>query len=504
MRRGMALTLVVGVVAAAGCGGGEGADSPLDNALGYLPADAPFAVVLNTETESDQYDAAGDVLGRFDQLAEAGSLFRTVVEDRTGDLGEFERALGNEFVVGSPDARQFVKSPAGEDSPLVGAIELTGEQAAERIAEQEGVERDGEASGAQLYQDDSGNSFAIEGGTLVVANSKQALEAALETRDSDERLDADALEQAMGDIPDDALIRIYLDVGALLRASPDAEDALEVKWVEALRTGGIGFAFADDRMAVDVNLETDPEGLSEDDLPIAAGPQAPRVLDLDAQTRAALRDPGQLLAFVESTGRRVDREELSALVTALPQLERRLDIDLKRDVLSQLRDDLAVAGTADGGFGARVELSDPERFERTLAKLVDELPDLAEGATGEDVRLSEPGRGEDFYELTRADGDRVVFGIVDGSLVLADDARLADRIAAAGVEAVEGLSGSVVVEADAEQLARKAMQEGDIDNLAGLFQLDPSATRPLDRVTGSLEASTERLFGSFEITVDRD
>lgn len=496
--------LVVGVVAAAGCGGGEGADSPLDNVLGYLPDDSPLAVVLNTETESDQYDAAGDVLGRFDQLAEAGSLFRRVIEDRTGDLGEFERALGNEFVIGSPDAETFVDDPTGSESPLVGAIELTDDEAVRRITGQEGVKRDGEASGAQLYEDDSGNSFAIEGSTFVVANSKQALEAALETRDSDERLDADDFEQAMGDIPDDALIRIYLDVGALLRASPDAQDALEVKWVEALRTGGVGFAFVDEGMTIEVNLETDPEGLSEDDLPIAAGPQAPRVLDLDTQTRAALRDPAQLLAFVESTGRRVDREELSALAAALPQIERRLDIDVERDVLSQLRDNLAVAGTADGGFGARAELDDPGRFERTLAKLVAELPDLAEGATGEDVRLSEPGRGEEFYELTRAGGDRVVFGIVDGIFVLADDPRLADRIAAAGLEAVEGLSGSVVVEADAEQLARKAMKEGDIDSLAGLFQLEPTAARPLDRVTGSLEASTERLSGSFEITVDRD
>lgn len=504
MRTLVSLMLVIGLVVAAGCGGGGGADGPLDDALGYLPDDSPFAVVLNTETESEQYAAAGDVLGRFGPLAEAGDLFRGVLESRTGDLEEFERALGNEFVIGSPNARQFVKSPAGEDSPLVGAIELTDEQAVERMTEQDGVERDGEANGAQLYQDESGNPFAIEGSTLVVANSKQALEAALETRDGDDRLDAERLEQAMGDVPDDVLIRVYLDVGALLRASPDAEEALEVKWVEALRTGGIGLAFADDRIAVDVNLETDPEGLSEDDLPIAAGPRAPRVLDLGVESRAALREADQLLAFLELTAGRVDRDELSAFATVLPQIERRLDIDLERDVLSQLRDDLAIAGMEDGGFGARAELDDPERFERTLAKLVAELPDLAEGATGEEVRLSEPGRGEDLYELARAGGDRVVFGIVDGTFVLADDARLAERIAAAGTEPVDGVSGSVVLEADAEQLARKAMREGDIDEIGGLLRLEPSATRPLDRIAGSLEASTERLSGSFEVTVDDD
>lgn len=494
--------LSVGLVAAAGCGGGDGADGPLDNALGYLPEDSPFAIVLNTETESEQYDSAGDVLGRFDQLSEAGSLLGPVVEDRVGDLGEFERALGNEFVIGSPDAESFVEDPAGGESPLVGAIELTDDAAVERITEQEGVTRDGEASGAQLYEDGSGNPFAVEGSTLVVANSKQALETALETRDTEDRLDAGRVEQAMGEIPEDALIRIYLDVGALLRASPDAQQALKVKWVEALRTGGIGFAFAGERMAIDINLNTDPEGLAEDDLPIAAGPQAPRLLDHDGEIQAGLRDPAQLLAFVESVARTTDREELAGLAAGRAQVERRLDIDFERDVLSQLRS-LAIAGM-DGRFGVRSELDDPQRFERTLAKLVNVLPDLAEGATGEDVRLTEPGGGDDFYDLTTADGDRIVFGVVDGAFVLAENARLASQIAASGTEVVEGVSGSVVLDGDAEQLARKAMRDGGVDSVLGFFQLQPSLPRPLDRITGSLEASTEGLSGSFEITVDRD
>src|SRR3954468_10251920 len=53
-------------LAIAGCGG-EGSDSssPLDEGLGFLPKDAPFAVAISTDTGSDQYQNAGKILKRF-------------------------------------------------------------------------------------------------------------------------------------------------------------------------------------------------------------------------------------------------------------------------------------------------------------------------------------------------------------------------------------------------------------------------------------------------------
>ncbi len=54
------------VLALAGCGGGgDDAASPLDNALGYLGGDAPFAVVIDTEIRGAQYDAIGKIARRF-------------------------------------------------------------------------------------------------------------------------------------------------------------------------------------------------------------------------------------------------------------------------------------------------------------------------------------------------------------------------------------------------------------------------------------------------------
>src|SRR3954470_15001496 len=66
MRRLAVLALVLPALAAAGCGGG-GKDSsgPLDEGLRYLPADAPFAVSIDTDVNSGQYQAVGQIAGRF-------------------------------------------------------------------------------------------------------------------------------------------------------------------------------------------------------------------------------------------------------------------------------------------------------------------------------------------------------------------------------------------------------------------------------------------------------
>jgi hypothetical protein len=55
---------LVCVLALASCGGDEAA-SPLDEALGYLPENAPFAVALDTALEGEQYRALGRIADKF-------------------------------------------------------------------------------------------------------------------------------------------------------------------------------------------------------------------------------------------------------------------------------------------------------------------------------------------------------------------------------------------------------------------------------------------------------
>ena len=86
MRKLATLTAVALAAAAiaAGCGGGDSSSSsPLGNALGYLPADSPFAIAI--DTDPDRLDEASDLADK----AQGGdgqldALLKQALGDRTG------------------------------------------------------------------------------------------------------------------------------------------------------------------------------------------------------------------------------------------------------------------------------------------------------------------------------------------------------------------------------------------------------------------------------------
>jgi hypothetical protein len=508
MRKLTSLTLVLGTlaIAAAGCGGSSGgsdADSPLDNALRYLPADTPFAVAIDTDTDGDQFEAAGDLSDKFPFADEVREQLRDLVEERTGEFEQLQEALGNEFVVGSTDAGKFIDTPSGEDTAFVGAIQAESQDALDKLIDGDKAEEDGEVDGAKLYRDDSGDSFAIDGDVLVVAGTKQELEDALATRDGDDSLTEEDFDAGTEGVSDDALLRVYLNVGGMLAASPDAKDALKSKWVAALRTAGIGLTFEQGEVAIDVRVNTDPDGLTDADLPLAAGGQAPAVLDRDGDVNLGLRDPAQLLEFAQATGRAIDPVGFVGFEEGKAQIERRLGVDLDKDVIDQIDGDLALSIGLDGKFGARAELKDPAAFEQTLTKLEPVLPDIAEGAAGQRVGFAKPGAGEDFYAIATGGGDQIVFGVVDDVFVLSNDAKIAASLGNADTAEVPGAEGALVLRANAEQLAKTALEQAAGEGFDLGERLEGAiGTRPLDELTGSFESSTDGLSGSFTLTTD--
>jgi hypothetical protein len=505
MRKLTLLTLILGTIAIAGCGGSSGDEgsSPLDNALRYLPADAPFAVAIETDIAGEQFRNAGGLADQFalgDQLSEQ---LEDVLGDRAGQLEQIQQALGNEFVVGSTDARSFLASRDGEDTAFVGAIQAESQDAVDQLIEGDKADRDGEIEGATVYTDDSGDPFAIDGDVLVVAGSRQQLEDALATRNGEDSLTEESFDAGTEGVSEDALLRAYVNIGELLQASPEAKPALRSKWVAALRTAGVALTFEDDEVAVDVEVKTDPDGLTDADLPIAAGPDSPEVLDRDGEINLALRDPSQLLAFAQATAREIDPKETASFQVAKGTIERELGVDLDEELVGQLDGDLAVSIRLDGTFGARAQLQDPAAFKQTLTKLEGILGDIASGAAGERVGVAKPKAGEDFYAVATSGGGEIVFGVVEDVFVLSNDPDVAASLASAQTEPVSGAKGALVLSTDAEQLAKIALEQAagqgfDLeDRIKGAI-----GTRPLDELVGSFEVTTNGLSGSFTLATD--
>ncbi len=498
--------LVAGcAVALAGCGGGdEGSGSPLDNALGYLPEDAPLVVSFETDPDGDQGKAIQKIAERFpftDQLTQ--SLEQTLSREDLDFEKDIKPLLGNEFVVGGPDVRGLVDSGGEEadDDQFVGAIEAADKGKLEDLIKREDTEETGEQDGAKLYEDSDGDTFAIDDGVLIVAGTRELLDAALEQRDSDDKLTAEVFDEASADLPDDALMRLSVDVEQLIAADPETKPARKVEWVSALRTLGLTVSFEEDRARLDFHMATDPEGLTEEDLPIAAGADSPAVIDSPDEIGLGVRAPEQILAFAESAGQAVDPSGFGDYSAGKQAIESRLGVSIDDDIFGQLEDDVSVSVGLDGTFGLRSSVKDPQAFTATLNKLGKALPDIAENAVGEPIGYARPKKGEDFYALATADGDTVVYGVVDDVFVLANDSDRASRLAEDETADVDGVEGSIAISADAQQLVSQGVSRFGGGGLGGALG-GSLLSGPLDVFTGSLGAETDGLTGRFELTFD--
>jgi hypothetical protein len=249
-------------------------------------------------------------------------------------------------------------------------------------------------------------------------------------------------------------------------------------------------------------VRTDPEGLTDEDLPIAAGDEATPVLSREGEIGLGMRDPAQFLRFAEAAAQAVNPSGFGDYAQAKQTLDSRLDISIDDDLIGQLTGDLAASIAIDGGFAVRAEVESPGALTRTLAKVADVLPSFAEGAGFGAVTIEKPSAGDDLYTLSQADGDDIAFGVVDGVLVVTDDPAEADEIAAGQPESVDGAEGAVVMRSDAQHLANALIEQyGPLLGLSGFDALGAQLfTDSFGELSGSLSASTDGLRGRLSLT----
>jgi hypothetical protein len=483
---------VAAIAVAAGCGGDDASSGGLGGALAYVPAETPFAVAIDTDLEGDQYKSLDSILNRFPGADTIKALLKSQLS--FGQEGvDFDKdlkpLLGNPAVISATDVASFLSDSA--DSGFVAALQVEDTDALDSLIDKTKPKELGEVAGATVYQDGD-TFFAVEDDIVVLAGSRELLEQALERADGGESLSEEDFDAGLEGLPDDALARVYVDLQGLLGRSEDAASARKIEWVDALRTLGLTISAQKESVDVEFNLRTEGGDLTEDDLPLAAGDEAAEVVQRPREIGVGLRDPSQLVTFFESALQAVDPQTFGDYEQGKRALEGRLDLDIERDVIAQLTGNLSLSATIEGEFGARAELKDAGAFERTLDKVVTALPEFGV----DDVR-----RRGDLYELSSSDGLSLVFGVVDGAFVVASDAARARALASAQPEPVEDASGSLVVRADAEGIARQVLQQ-----IAPQFGIPepvvPVFARPFDELRGSIATSTDGMTGKFSLTLD--
>jgi hypothetical protein len=448
---------------------------------------------LDTDLEGSQFDNAGRLLEKFPFGEQALDSLKEEIEKENVDFeDDLEPLLGNPFVVGAPDAKSFV---ADDETVFVGVIETKDGDKLQDVVDEQNPKDLGEKEGATLYEDaDDGDVFAVKDEVLIVADTRATLEAALEQRGEDDRMDEETFDDALADLPSDALVRVYSNIQELLDADSSTEQARKVKWVAALRTLGLTASAESDEVAVDFNLKTDDADLSDDDVPIATGSASPEVAEKPGSISVGLRDPAQIYDFALEAARAVDPDGTREFNTAISAIEQSLGLDAQEDVLDQLTGDVSVNVDVSGKFAARGEVKDPSAVETTLRKIARGLPRIAR--QGGDI-LGSAHRG-DYYALADPGGTTIVFGVVGDQLVVSNDGKLAGQVAQLPLEQVSGAEGSVVVGGDTARIAAEALRRFGLQAAIGgaIF------TGPLGELTGSLDASTSGIRGSLSQKID--
>jgi Protein of unknown function (DUF3352) len=485
-----ALLACLAVAAAAGCGGDESSGG-IGSALSYVPADTPFAVAIETDLEGDQYKALDSIVNRFPGADTIKALLKaqlTMGQEGVDFDKDLKPLLGEPAVISATDVTSFLSDT--DESGFVAALQVSDTDALDSLIEKTNAQQRGEVAGATVYQA-ADTFFAVDDDMVVLAGSRDLLEAALERADGGDSLSEDDFNAALEGLPEDVLARVYVDVQGLLGRSEDARAARRIEWVDSLRTLGLTLSAQESSIDAEFNLVTEGDDLTDEDLPLAVGDEAAQVVQRPGEIGVGLRDPSQVVTFFESALQAVDPDTFGDYEQAKRALEGRLDIDVERDVIQQLTGNLSVSVTLEGQFAARAELKDAAAFRRTLGDVVEALPEFGvEGVT----------RSGGLYGI-ESDGLRIAFGVAGDAFVLGSDPARARVMADAQPAAVDGASGSVVVSADAESIAREILA-GVAPQFGVPQPLVPVLARPFGELRGSVVSSTGGMKGKLSLTFD--
>jgi hypothetical protein len=413
LQRALLAASACALLLAAACGGGGGdGEAPASAAL--VPADAPLYLSVVTDEDSDQWRAASALLERFPGGGEAlAGLVESLEQEGISATQELLPALRPEVALVALDLRDT------EEPPFLLIAKPDDPAAFERL----------------LASGDPRPAWRVEDGWYLVAESEQLLERAERGAASGSLAQREEFERSFGSLPDDALVRLYLDGRALATAGASGlEQGAPLEQLPAVTGAPLE--------AIALALAAEEQGVRIDGVVLAGGgleaeafrPQLPSLVPADALLYAGFADVRLgLTAVLEA----VAREE-EGFDAELSQVELALGVDLDRDVLSLFAGENALflqAGAPLPSVTLVLSPQDPQAALATIDKIVAGIPRLAEAAgetapfTVRDTTIA----GLPAKELDLADeNDSVFYALVDGRIAVSTSVNgIADLVAGA-------------------------------------------------------------------------
>lgn len=476
--------LLVGLVAAcllAACGSSSSGASgdPLATELSYLPAGSPLVITLATDPGSPAIRNATALLGK----VQLGAFVENALKQQLQQKGlnfdtDIRPLLGNRAVLST-----LSPTLAGNQDKFLAAWVTKDADALNALVHKPstGAHKSGSHDGATLYTF-RGGVLAIDGATVVIADTAAEVNAALDRRANGGGLTRAEYNREVAGLPSSPLLQVFGDVKASLAAAKDAP-ARRIPWVAALTSYGVAVNAQSNGLSLDWHLDTTGRPLTPSQLPIAAGSTAPALVS-GATGALGVRDPAQIATFIESAAQAVDPTGYARFVNDEAALRRATGIDVN-GALGLLTGDLITSGAGTLGL-VRAGVSDPARARRTLADLQSHIQTFSPK-----LRMKPVGGG--FYLLT-SPKIRLNIGVVGSQVVAGDAAPARLRAFATAPTSGSGGHGAVAFRVSLQQVAR----------LTGSLVQSPDARLVLGQLrdlTGWLAATPSALTGNLTVTV---
>jgi hypothetical protein len=414
------------VLVAPACGGDGDGDGTTLSGAEMVPADVPLYVSIDTDLESEQWQAAQDLLAKFPGREKLLDMLR---KELAAEDVDFERdvrpVLGPEIGV--------VWLDTNDEDAFVGLMQP----------------KDEEKLVALLRKgDDPVVHTEIEGWT-VFSDKQEKLDRFRRELGGEKLADSDAYSEAVSTLPEDALLKLYF-------GGPQVQEELRTALSEEGVPEGIAKRFSDLRSGA-LALTAEPGGVRlEADLVTGSDldidtyePQLPETLPVGALLYASFANLD-----------RPARSILDAVSDAIPNFQQQLrqaeqgfGFSVEEDVLPLLKNEGAVAVYPDRPLPAVVvALEDPDDRAVKLLDRVGALLELGdEGSTGQ-----EQVEGLTVKQL-QIEGVSIFYARVDGVFVASNNrARLletnrdgpklsSDRDYQAAQEGLEAEGGTIAL-----------------------------------------------------------
>lgn len=393
------------VLAACGSSSGSSAPSnPLAAELSYIPPGSPVVATIVTDPNAAPVKNVSALAAKF-QVANliTTALNQELQKQGLSYAGDIKPLLGNPVVIGTIET-------AGAGSKLKGVGVWITKDASKLNAlvtkKSNGDKKVGTHDGATIYRSRDGQTvLAIDGPTLVVADTQALVTAALDRHANNQGMAVSQYNQEISGLPSKPLVQVFGNVAALLN-TPQTATARQIPWVAAIKGYAVAISPTSNGMSLDWKVDTTGRQLTAAQLPLAAGSAAPALVS-GAPGSFGIRDPAQIATFVESALQAADPTASAQFQAALGALKRGFGIDVT-GALGQLTGDLITAGQGRVSL-IRSGVSNPAVVSQTLANLAKHIQSLAVGTSMRPL-------GGGFYLISRQSLTFAI-GVVGSQLV---------------------------------------------------------------------------------------